>query len=212
MLNLSDVRRLTPAIMCRRAKQLPGKSSYPAKAKPAGLLTAVFLSLLLGGCGSVQVRQDYAPGFDFNSLGSYQWHSKTSVTKVASPQFPQSLQSQRIEAALRSALAQHQMQEVKQNPDIWVHYAYRIEQRTEFRSYPSFGFWRHDPFDHDIVAHDYEVGILSVEMIEPASQRVIWQTEAIERVDAYQTPPEREAAINASVQSIFAKYPPDQGK
>jgi len=172
------------------------------------LLAAILYSFLLSGCGSVQVRHDYALGFDFNSLSSYQWHKKTNGTKVAPPQ---SLQSQRIEAALSNALAQHQLQEVKQNPDIWVLYAYRIEQRTEFRSYPGFGFRYHDPFDHDIVAHAYEVGILSVEMVEPASQRVIWQTEAIERVDAYQTPQEREAAINASIQEIFAKYPPDQG-
>ncbi len=182
---------------------IPGFRLFPA------FILGLAGILLLNGCSGIQVRQDYAPGFNFNSLHSYQWHSRTGSAKKDTPQ---SLQSQRIETALRHALAQRNLQEVQQSPDVWVNYAYRIEQRTEFRSYPGFSFWRHDPFDHDIVAHDYEVGILSVEMIEPASQRVIWQTQAMERVDSYQTPQEREAAINTYVQGIFAKYPPDQYK
>ncbi|WP_020406806.1 DUF4136 domain-containing protein [Hahella ganghwensis] len=162
----------------------------------------------LVACSGVQVRQDYAPGYDFSTVKTYQWND--SAVAGLTPQ-PVPLQTQRIKAAVTGEMAARGITE-SPDPDILLSSRYRIEQRTEYRSYPSLGFWHRDPFDHEIVAHDYEVGILSVEMVEPASNRVIWQSEAVERVDSYMSPEEKDQMVKLSVQAIFERFPPGQDK
>ncbi len=167
----------------------------------------IYLCLVLTACSGVQVRQDYAPGYDFSSVKAYAWVAGSDTRDATSDQ-PVPLQTQRIYAAVNSAMLARGLEETISHPDVLLQSKYRIEQRTEYRSYPSLGFWRHDPFDHEIVSHDYEVGILVIEMVDPESNRVIWQSEAVERLDRYMTPEERDQSVRLSVQAIFEKFPP----
>ncbi|WP_168188146.1 DUF4136 domain-containing protein [Hahella sp. CCB-MM4] len=173
----------------------------------------IFISLtclLVTACAGVQVRQDYAPDYDFSSVNTYAWD--TGMNTSAGTSQPVPLQTQRIHAAIKRALSDRGLVESDSNPDVKIKSSYRIEQRTEYRSYPSLGFWHRDPFDHEIVSHDYEVGILSVQMVDPSSNRVIWQSEAIERVDSYMTPEERDESVRLSIQAIFKTFPPSGEK
>ncbi|WLQ17126.1 DUF4136 domain-containing protein [Hahella aquimaris] len=159
--------------------------------------------LLLGGCAGYQVRGDYAEEFDFSRIHTYRW-----AMENRDAQGVVGLREQRMRQTVEQALQDEGLSPAE-TADVLVRVLYRIDNRQEYRQEPGFGFWR--PFfshDRDVVAHDYQMGVLTVEMIEPNTNRVVWQGSSSRRMSYDQTPEEKIKNLEEEVRAIFERYPP----
>lgn len=177
------------------------------------LLRSLLLILLstLAACAQKPVTYDYDPAAAGLSMNTY------ALSEPASgPQY-QSLDNNRIAAALRKGLAARNVKEVSRDQaDVWV--AYRVEQERNLeKSGVSFGFG----FGTGNVglgvgtgpkAKEVIEGRLVVDMVSPKSQQVVWTAKSNKSLRESMSPAERDALINELVTEMLANFPPASGQ
>lgn len=176
------------------------------------LLRSLLLVLLstLAACAQKPVAYDYDPAASRFSMNSY------ALSEPASgPQF-QSLDNNRIAAALRRQLAARNVKEASRDEaDVWV--AYRVEQERNLeKSGVSFGFGfgtgnlgmgvGTGPKAKEVIE-----GRLVVDMVNPKTQQVVWTAKSNESLRESMSPEQRDALINKLVTEMLANFPPKSG-
>lgn len=169
------------------------------------LFPVLLCCLLAGACAkppSVQTRFDRQ--VDFTRLRTYQWLENTpqvQLDAVADDQFDRTIRN-----AITYTLEEKGLTPVARNADLIV--SYRTDLRQSFADQPaalgknresSWGFapWR--AFSRP------PEGSLSIEMIDPARDRTIWQGTARTTVRSRE---EARARIFEVVRALLAEYPP----
>lgn len=183
-----------------------------------GLCVSALLSLLAAGCAGIDVKQDYNPAVDFGALRTFSWRSAvqepTGNKLVDSP-----LLDSRIRAAVEKELLARGHRKVATNPDYQVAYSYTIESGAErdpdtsvgigvgTGSRGSFGgigvslgFGGRDPGQERLI----------VDVIDPATDNLLWRGFAERRLASSSDPEENSARINETVAAILREFPPRQ--
>lgn len=171
----------------------------------------IFLLLSLTACAQKPVTLDYDPAANQMKMATY------ALSEPASgPQY-QSLDNNRIAAALRKNLGARNLSEVaRDQADIWV--AYRVEQERKLEeSGVSFGFG----FGTGNVgmgvgtgpkAKEISEGRLVVDVVDPKRQQVVWTAKANRYLRDSMSPDQRGAVINEMVEAMMANFPPGSGQ
>ena len=167
------------------------------------LATALGIALL-GTVGIAQtVTYDYDRTANFRSYHTYAW---TTGTRLGDE-----LNHARVVRAIESQMAAKGFRRVEASahPDVLVAYHASFDRNLEISAYssgwagPRFGGLR----SGTATTQQVLTGTLVVDMIEAASQRMVWRGSATSNINPSAKPEQREKRINKAAQKIFKNYP-----
>jgi hypothetical protein len=174
------------------------------------LLLAV---LALGGCSTVQVSQDYDPRADFRRYATWQWRDPvqppTGDIRADSP-----LLDQRIRQAVENHLVARSIKPAREQPDLYLAYHLVIEPKIYGDTYGSTmgagGFYHpwYGGFGSDTPIRQYDESRLTIDMVAPHTDQLLWRGTGVYRFKAYATPEQSAAALQEIVDRILGQFPP----
>ncbi|MBD1390111.1 DUF4136 domain-containing protein [Neiella sp. HB171785] len=173
------------------------------------------LMLILTGCASTpKVDSDYAEGFNFAHLKSFHLVPINNSTYTGQP--GASLTEQRIEQSIKSYLTNRGMTEVPADQaEILVSYHVTTQDKTQIRSYNnqfSYGrsyynrAWGYG-WGNDIDVRQFTEGQLLIDLVNPATNNVVWRGIGTKRLKRSTTQDERIDTINEYVNAMFMQVP-----
>jgi hypothetical protein len=176
----------------------------------AGLLGAA----LAAGCASQpKVLSDYDKAANF---GQYRTFGFVAQVSADSTEF-KSLAQQSMQAA---ATKQMEMRGYRRsdNPDLVINFTGKIEEKADVESMPApyygpgwgYGGWYGAPYGgwgaQQVTTRRYNVGTLVMDIVDREKRQAVFQA-SISDVITKEMMNNREAAIDAAVTRLFAKYP-----
>lgn len=176
------------------------------------LLMVWFALLVLSGCTSNPVIQDYASQTQFSNYQTYQWLTSSESTHKTLQRQP--FIKQRIEQAIIKNLTQRGALIVRQQPQAYISYGYEIfrtetlEPRTTLGlgwGYRHFGFRTAFPLDYETQV--YEEVEWSVNIYD-ANKKLIWQGKTLKPLKSFKNPLEAEAYTQEIINAILNSFPP----
>ncbi|GGA80233.1 hypothetical protein GCM10011369_22720 [Neiella marina] len=173
------------------------------------------LMLILTGCASTpRVDSDYADGFNFAHLKSFHLVPINNSTYAGQP--GASLTEQRIEESIKRNLGNRGMTEVPaEQADILVSYHVTSQDKTQIRTYNTrYNYHRsyHNRawdygWGNDIDVRQFTEGQLLIDLVDPASNHVVWRGIGTKRLKRSTTQDERIETINEYVDAMFMQVP-----
>lgn len=179
--------------------------------RPAVIL---FIAIALGGCASQKVDWDFDPGRPVEGLKSYRWMEKKEDLQKMGYQFD-ALMDQRVQDAVDRTLKLRGYQRLAPSSsaeaDFLVNYLTSTKtRREEHQVTTSFGYG-FSPWglglSTDTRVQEYEEGTLIIDVIDPATKKVIWRGRSKARIKDNLSPQERTARINEAVSNILEGFP-----
>lgn len=191
------------------------------------ILSVTLALVLISACSTAPVATDYDPEFPFASVRSYAWLE----LKPAAQEGGQTaradvndLMRDRIRNALAAQMRALGIQETadSKSADVLLTFHMGIERRVEsydfhdhFGYYPCFSRYCSPGFGyypagihHDHWQTEYEEGRLIVDMISPATRKLVWRGVSERRIPWLETPEERRLFIVDTVGSVMGRFPP----
>jgi len=182
------------------------------------LLSAV---LLISSCSGLKVSTDYDPASDFQSLKQYQWYQAKDGEQSGHANSP--LMDKRIRATIESHLAAKDLLKTERTPDFYLNYSVTTEDKVDIQTHhtysgyaPGWG-WRGGvgyrgmhmgvSYSHS-VAKEYQSGTLIIDIIDPASNQLIWRGLASKKIPSTTSPEKLDELVNVVVEGILKQYPP----
>lgn len=169
-------------------------------------------ALLLAGCSSVSVTRDYDASADFSILKTFAWQHATQP-EIGNPRIDNDLMDERVRRAVDVQLAEKGFKAVpKEEADFlvayFVDYKQRIGGSSVSMSAGRGSYGRYGGVGYSSSVSDYEEGYLTIDIIDPASEKNVWR--GVGRRTTYEgsSPEKMTKIINTSVSSILAKFPP----
>ena len=172
------------------------------------------LLLLLAGCATgPKISSEVDPEADFGRYRTFGFYTPLALEKegYATPT------TDRIKAAARAQMESRGYAYSADQPDLWLNLNAYLQERTDVstiptvdynyyysyraRSYFAVPYWR-DQTD----VRQYTEGTLNVDLVDRASNRLVWEGIAVGRVSQTK-PEERGARIDSAVAEIFARFP-----
>ena len=192
-------------------------SSFRLSVRSVMLTLATAGAILLGGCSSQpNVSWDYNPTMSLDNLRYYDWYPDKEQNE--SGYEVESLTQERIESAINMVLNSQGYREVnnrrfnnrKVNTDFYVHASYTIVPQIQSFPYPYYYYSPTAPY-HPVPIRgslrSYEEGVLTIDMIDPNSNQVIWSGKSWARIHRFATPQQRVTNITNAVQKILSGFP-----
>ncbi len=178
----------------------------------------LFALLLLTGCSSVQVSQDYLPDTRFFDLKTYQWQSETQKP-TGNKQADNPLLNKRIRSAIDQTLANKGYRKITEGtPDFYLAYTYMLKSKLESRDSGvgvGYGFGVGRPGSFASVGinsgqeiREYNQGNLLIDLIHPESKELMWRGTGTRRVSDHSTPEKTTKMVNEMVAKILNQFPP----
>ncbi|UYZ62580.1 DUF4136 domain-containing protein [Hymenobacter weizhouensis] len=179
-------------------------------------LSVLGLSLLLGvsGCAStarVGVNTDFDHSVNFRTYKTWAWYPQQPTDTEGGPaQGYQSFLDKRIRAAVERELAQKGLTFTDKNPDVYVAYSARVEDKQRanpgaFGGYPfwyGYGGWYGRGLPP---VTDYKAGTVIIDLVDARRKELAWRGQGQAQLDE-QTISETE--VHRIVNSILGNYPP----
>lgn len=203
----------------------------------ARALAVAALGLLAAACSGLSVDHDYDLEADFESLETYAWIEPGSdlgaseiVHRRAVRHVDDVLASKgfrRVEAPVGdedpsddaaagdAATGDDASGDDASGdaPDFLVAVHHDTEQRVRVTDWGyDYGFWSRGYAGFSsrrLDVTEYEEGVLFIDVVAPAQNRLIWRGEARRAVDAGATAAERDARVREAVERLLAPFPPE---
>jgi hypothetical protein len=170
-----------------------------------------FLSLMLvaSACSSLKVTYDYDKQAEFAKYKTYAFSEDSRQLPI------NELNRNRVIAAVEKEMAAKGFTQ-SDNPDILVDMHVKADQKTEATATTTgtgMGYYGRYGYGGgfsttQINYNEYIEGTLFVNLVDAASQHIVWQGRATKTIDENASASKREQNINYAVQQIFSKYPP----
>jgi hypothetical protein len=179
-------------------------------------------ALLVQACATgARVQVDFDPKQNFQTLHSYAWAPTTDDSQRAKAR--DSLTEERVHSAVDAHLAAKGYKKVDAvQADFLVAYAITVEQRSSVnQSQVGVGFGRYGGssaigFGYSVPVgstnEPYAVGSLIIDILDAKQKRLLWRGIGEQALDAEQSPENRTARINTTVNEILGRFPPEPGK
>ena len=169
-------------------------------------------ALLLAGCSSVSVTRDYDASADFSNLKTFAWQHAMQP-ETGNPRIDNDLMDERVRRAVNAELAEKGFRPVpKDEADFliayFVEYKQRIGGSSVSMSAGRSSYGRYGGVGYNTTVSDYTEGHLTIDIIDPASDRNIWR--GVGRRTTYEgsSPKKMTKIVNTSDSRILAKFPP----
>jgi hypothetical protein len=175
----------------------------------------LLITLILGGCASLSVNQDYEPGTDLSIYTTFGWKSAaqppTGDIRLDNP-----LLDARIREAVTRALTENGYREIDQgSADFLVEYGLTVQPKIYSPSLSigtgvaiggggSFG-----GIGVGIpVGGSYEEGVLVIDLYDTKTGQHFWRGSGATRLNWQEGPEKTTKEINTLVEKILAQFPP----
>lgn len=166
------------------------------------------LVLLVTACASVSTSYDLDKTADFKKGLTYKWDNH--VQELAIDQ----LNKDRIISAIENEMALRGYTK-SDNADFLVDFHVKLEQEQSATAttmgpggYGRWGYgWGGGFSTTTIDVNKYTNGTLFINLIDNASEKIVWQGRGEKTLDEKMTPEKRDAQINSAVAAIFKNYP-----
>jgi hypothetical protein len=178
------------------------------------LAPAALSAIVLAGCASgPDVRADYDKAADFGKYRTYgfvaQAGTDTGDFKSLSTQILQNAAARQMESRGYKRA---------DNPDLVINFKGKLEEKVDVESTPApyygpgwgYGGWYGAPWGGyggtEVTTRRYNVGTLVMDVVDREKRQVVFQG-GVQDVVTKEMLQNREAALNAAVDHIFARYP-----
>lgn len=168
---------------------------------------------LLTACTSTP-DWDYDKSANFSNLKTFAWVENASLTKDTNNYQINGLMEKRVRSAVNSELSNSLGMKMVDpaTADVLVNYHASVDKELEVDTFnvgygARWGYWG-TGFQHDTTAREYEVGTLVIDIVDRASNQLIWRGAKEGRLKKKQTPAQREASIKKTVANILSNFPP----
>lgn len=178
-------------------------------------VSCVLFTLLLAACATKpEVSWDYNQQINWPSMTTWAWFQppRDKDQRILS------LMAQRVHQQVAQDLAAKGLSEVPaQEASMWLSWGFTEKSKLQGTAYSSFynnGFyygsypWMMSNWPSEVVVNSYEVGRLTLRVIDPSNNYVIWQGIASQRLTSDMSPEEQQEYITKSVNSLLVKFPP----
>jgi len=164
----------------------------------------------LAACSTLKVTYDYDSQADFSSYKTYAFSEDALNLPI------QQLNRDRVLRAIDTEMAAKGFSK-SDSPDVLIDLHVRSEKKTEATATTTGsgmygGGWRYGYgggfTTTQVNVNEYTVGTLFVNMVDKASEKIVWQGRATKTLSEDVSPGKREENINNGVKQIFSKYPP----
>lgn len=166
------------------------------------------LIVVTSACSTLKVTYDYDKQAEFARYKTYGYSEDSQKLPVGD------LNRDRILQAVDTELAAKGFSK-SDNPDVWIDMHIKAEQKVDATATttPTYGGpWRYGYgggfSTTQINYHEYVEGTLFVNIVDAASEKIVWQGRATKTLDENANAEKREQNINYTVKQIFTKYPP----
>lgn len=173
---------------------------------------SMLAAVILFGCATVQVSQDYDSDMDLSRYHTWQWRhpvqEPTGDARVDNP-----LQDKRIRRAVADYLAGLNLVAVGEHPDLYLVYHLGIDRsiRGGYHSTAGVGGYYH-PWYGDIGADmpvsQYDQNRLIIDIYAADTGNLLWRGMGVYLYRTYETPEKADAATQRIVDDVLAQFPP----
>jgi hypothetical protein len=160
-------------------------------------------------CSSLKVGYDYDSTANFNGYHTYDWVAdKQEVT--GDKRLDNSLLDGRIRTTIGTQLrVKGYTTSLNKQPDFYVAYHLGIKDMMKGSSTQDYiGDYAHGTFTTISDIQPYKEGTLLIDIVDAASQQLVWRGSALTEVDAGMSPEDRNDRINKIVHAMLAHFPP----
>ena len=182
------------------------------------VLAVAAAAILLAGCATgPTIRTDADPAANFGRYHTWAFYQPLAMEKVGYTTWV----SDRIKADIRREMDARGYVYSERSPDLRVNFRERTERRQQVYSVPQMDIgyaYSHRArafiaipiyYDSWQVAN-YEMGVLSLDVVDAPQNHLVWTGDAIGRV-MYRLPEKRAAEIDTTIGALFAHYPYQAG-
>ena len=175
------------------------------------ILCIVFVAALTA-CSSLKVTYDYDGQADFTKYKTYAFTEEALKLPI------QQLNRDRVLKAIESEMAAKGFTKSEDNPDALIDLHVKAEEKMEATATNTGGYGGYygrygygGGFSTTRIDYNkYVEGTLFVDLVDKASQKIVWQGRATKTLDEDISAEKREANINYAIKEIFSKYPPSK--
>lgn len=181
--------------------------------KFTNVLLAGFLFIVAGAYGQ-DVHYNYDRGTNFASYKTYQWVDLPG-------RVPDQLIDRDIKRSIDEQLAQKGLTKVEKDADLYVGYQAVIDLEKGInlsawgtRGGPG-GWGEWGGWDNGTVTGQTStipIGILLVDLFDPAKKQLIWRGDASKTLDLKKDPDKNYKNLQKAMTKLFKNYPPQAGK
>lgn len=171
------------------------------------------LALPLLACATIEVSSDWNPDADFSRLHAWSWLPQAQPVS-GDPRLDSALLDQRIRSAVESELGARGFAKAETAAaDFLVAYHVALERKLvattidDFYGGVGYHHWPRPGYTQTYV-HEFEVGTLMLDVLDPRSRELIWRGTAQAEIIPDATPEEREARVREGVRRILERFPP----
>ena len=160
-------------------------------------------------CSSPKIGYDYDSSANFNGYHTYDWVAdKQEMT--GDKRLDNSLVDGRIRTTIGAQLRlKGYATSLNKRPDFYVAYHLGVKDMMKGSSTQDYiGDHAHGTFTTISDIQPYKEGTLLIDIVDAASNQLVWRGSALTEVDPGMTPEERNERISTIVHAIFAHFPP----
>jgi Domain of unknown function (DUF4136) len=160
-------------------------------------------------CSSPKIGYDYDSSANFNGYHTYDWVAdKQEMT--GDKRLDTSLVDGRIRTTIGTQLRlKGYTTSLNKRPDFYVAYHLGVKDMMKGSSTQDYiGDHAHGTFTTISDIQPYKEGTLLIDIVDAASNQLVWRGSALTEVDPGMTPEERNERISTIVHAIFAHFPP----
>ncbi len=157
-------------------------------------------ALIIAGCSSITVNQDYNPAYDFSKLKTFGFLPITENAGI------DQLNANRLKEAIAANLSAKGYIPSEQ-ADFGIALFFSKKTKTEIQDYGygyGYGYWGM----RDVQVSQYDEGTIVIDFIDISAKELVWRGMGTGVVGQTLTTEERTEKINNAVTQILAQFPP----
>ncbi|QKG54057.1 DUF4136 domain-containing protein [Hymenobacter sp. BRD67] len=189
-------------------------------ARPTALAaTGLALALGLGSCATtanVGVTSDFDHAVNFRNYHTWAWYPKQANDTEGGPaKGYESFTDQRIRDAVSKDLTAKGLTETTSNPDVYVAYSVRVENKQQVSGYPygggygypyyGYGYGGFGGYPYGGGAYNYKAGTVIIDIVDARRKELAWRGTGQAQLNQNSISEEETYRI---VNSVLGNYPP----
>jgi hypothetical protein len=170
--------------------------------------------LLVTGCSSVKIANDWDPGADFTGYRKYAWIAQPVGSQDGSVEraiASNTLLDERIKRAVNVELGLRGMIEDINAPDILVVYHTGVDDKVNITNYGyTYGnYWAFGAGGGgNVSVQHYKAGTLIVDLVDAGTKQLVWRGSAEGSIEGNPTPEQAQKNVADAITKMMKKYPP----
>jgi Domain of unknown function (DUF4136) len=167
-------------------------------------LAAALVVCVAGSVIAQDVKYNAMPGTDFSKFKTYKW-----VT-IEGAKYPDQIMDQQIKGSIDAQLAKKGFTKTDdEKADLYVGYQVAIGKEQQWNSYGTGGYgWRYGGGMSTMTSTTINIGMLGLDVYDPAGKQLIWRGSASKTLDENPSPEKRQKNLDKAMAKLLKNFPP----